>query len=100
MRRRAAVTGHHDLTRPAGFFLSGGAGYTVQNHVLMATWWLHDAEKQKRSSAFFEQKTIIFTGGEGVRRIISVKNSHKLNYLSEKNIFTPPKLIALHQERT
>jgi len=39
-------------------------------------------------------------GGEGVRRIVSVKNSHKLNYLSEKDIFTPPKLIALHQERT
>ena len=34
-----------------GFFFAGAgwlhAGYMVQNPVLLATWWLHDSEKEK-----------------------------------------------------
>ena len=53
-----------------GFFLPGAGGYTVQNPVLVATWWLHGTKKQRQRKkrttdlvAYFPYLALFFNGG-------------------------------------
>ncbi len=67
MRRRAALTGHHDLTRPDPLGFSCLVVLTRRYKTMYR--WLHSGymtpKNKKGLLLFFEQKTIIFTGGEG-----------------------------------
>ena len=54
--------------RCGAFFFAGAgwlhAGYTVQNPVPVATWWLHGLEKEKPRYQF-DSGVSLCTGGEG-----------------------------------
>ena len=73
MRRWAAVTGHHDLSRPDPLGFSCLVVLATRYKTMYR--WLHGGymtlKTKKAFCSLFKQKAIIFTGGEGVNSGLS-----------------------------
>jgi hypothetical protein len=54
---------HKTQPDPLGFFVAGGFGYTVQNPVLVATWWLHEHKRERVCYCFNSGKPLLLLVG-------------------------------------